>query len=261
MVGSKKNLGIRVALFVIAGAFIVVLSAAGAVRPMRNWVLGAGVAAFDRAHRAAAWIRDVVGGGKTRIGALERERAELLARIGRLEALRQENETLRAALSLRDEGEAGALPATVVGFLREGRDEFLLLDKGTRDGIGVGDLVVDRHRVLGGTVVSVGPRFARVILLTSASRSTDILLPASDLRAIARGNNAGELIIDLVPRDAEVSVGDLVIASPRATGGRRSLVVGEIREVKKAEHEVFKSVRAVQLFDPFGDDVLVLLAP
>ncbi len=251
----------RAALVVIAGAFLVVLGAAGLARPVRDVVVGGAVSVLAVVHRASAWVSDGLGGGKARIGALERERGELLARIGLLEAVRQENETLRAALSLRDEGEAGALPAAIVGFLREGRDEYLLLDKGTQDGIGIGDIVVDRNRVLGGTVVSVGQRFARVILLSSASRSTDIVLPASDLRAIARGNNARELIIDLVPQDSEVTIGDIVLAAPRATGGRRSLVVGEIREVKKAEHEVFKSVRAVQLFDPFGDDVIVLLAP
>ena len=196
-----------------------------------------------------------------KIRELEAERTRLLAELARREELVRENEVLRTALTLRQEGEEGVMATTVVGVFREGRDEFLLLDRGTADGIGVGDLVVSRNRVLGGTVVDVGANSARAILLSSSSRSTDVIFAGRDLRAIARGNNSRELIIELVPQEAEVAVGDLLVASPRSTGGRRSILVGQVRAVRPAEHEVFKAVRAVHLFDPAEDDVLVLLAP
>jgi rod shape-determining protein MreC len=217
------------------------------------------VAAADRsAERLRGWL---TGSAARRIGELEADRIRLLAEVADREAIRRENELLRAVVALRGEGEAGGIPARAVAFLREGREEFLILDRGAADGLGVGDIVLDQNRVFGGTVIAVAERSARVILLSSPSRSTDVILPNSNLRAIARGANSRELSIELVPTDAAVHSGDLVLASSRATGGRRALLVGEIREARQAEHEPFMSVRAVHLFDPATEGVLVLLAP
>lgn len=184
----------------------------------------------------------------------------MLGEIARRDEAWRENEVLRQALALREKGEEGVIPAKVIGFFREGREEFLLLDRGTASGIAAGDIVLSRTRIYGGVISAAGVNFSRATLLSSASESADVLV-GTTLRAIARGNNSRELIIDLVPQDAVIKAGDLVVASPRVTGGRTALVVGEVREAKQAENEVFKAVRAMHLFDPAIDDVLVILAP
>ena len=253
---------IRVVLVAAAAGVLIFFGAAPALQPWRAGLFGAVVPVLSVAGRTTAAVRGwVIGAFAGRVGALEEERGRLLARLAELEAARQENETLRAALALRGEGEAGAIPAQAIAFLREGRDEFLVLNRGTADGIGIGDVVVNTNRVLGGTVVGVDVHSARAILYSSPSRSIDVLVPAIRLRAIARGSNARELSIELVPPDAPLKAGDLLLASPRATGGRRPLLLGEVREVRQAEHEVFKAVRATHLFDPADTEVIVLLAP
>lgn len=258
-----RRIAVRRALIgAVALTAVFAASRAEPLRPGRDALIGAAAPIFGSLRRATDWVASRVGGsGGERIRALERERIELLAEIARLGELRRENELLRQALVLRAEGEAGVIPATAVAFFREGREEFLLLDRGTDQGIGVGDLILDRRRVLAGTVVEVSRRSARAILLTSPSRSTEVTIAGRDLRAVARGDNGRELAIDLVPQDAEIAVGDLIVASPRLAGGRRSLLVGEVREVRRAEQAVFKTVRAVHLFDPAEDALLVLLAP
>lgn len=195
-----------------------------------------------------------------RIHALEEERVKLLAEIARAEDDRRENEVLREVLALRKEGEAGVITAKTVGFFREGRDEFLLLNRGTSEGISVGDLVIDKNRALGGSVVGVSLHSSRVILLSSASRSTDVFIQGANLRALARGDNSRQLIVDLVPQDAEVKVGDLLRASSRSSAGRASLLVGEIRESRQSGKEAFRTVRALHIFDPAEEEVLILLA-
>lgn len=256
---------VRAARLFFAAATVGLLIFLGGSRlaaPIRQAVRSTFLPVLDSAGRRSSQVRGwLAGATAARLNSLEEERIRLLAEIARRDASARENELLREALTLRREGEVGAIPATTLGFLRQGREEYLLLDRGTADGIGIGDVVISRGRVLAGTVVEVSERSAHVILLSSASRSIDILVPAANLRAIARGNNARELIIDLVPQDATLNTGDLILASPRAAGGRSALLVGEIREVRPAEREVFKAVRAIHLFDPAEDGVLVLLAP
>lgn len=258
---ARKNIG-RAVLFAVVAAFFVFLGAASAIRPWRAYLLDASAGSMAAVRAGSEWLQRFIGGTRgERIATLERERVQLLAEIAGRDGVLRENETLRRALALRDEGEAGVLPASIIGVFREGREEFVLLDRGTGDGIGVGDLVIGANRALGGTVVAVEGRTARALLLSSSSRSIDVLIGAADVRAIARGNNNRELVIELVPPDAAIKAGDLLTASPRATGGRAALLVGEVREVRLAEHEVFQTVRAVHLFDPSDDTVFILLAP
>mgnify|MGYP001584669177 FL=1 len=253
---------VRVLLSAGAAAALVFVGSSATTRSWRDRFTTVILPVGTGVRSGANWVGSWFSSGKgAAVRALEAERVRLLSEIARLEAAGRENEVLREALALRGEGEEGVIPARVVGFFRDGRDEYLLLNRGVADGVGTGDLVLDGARVLGGTVVDVAPHFSRVILISSASRSTDVIIPRIELRAIARGANAGELIVELVPQGAGVEVGDLLMASPRAAGGRSGLLVGEIREVRLAEHEVFKTVRAIQLFDPSADEVLILLAP
>ena len=253
---------IRAVAVAAAAALFAFLGTSPALAPWRMRALDAATPLFGVIGRAADAVRGLLAGAERgRISALGRERTELMAELARREGLVEENELLRETLVLRREGESGAIPATVIAVFREGRDEYLLLNHGTTDGIGVGDLVVTKTRVLAGTVVQVSPRSSRVILLTSPSRSIEVTLPGSGLRAIARGANNRELIIELVPQDAALEIGDRIVASPRATGGRASLLVGEVREAGSSDEAAFKAVRAVHLFDPSENGVIVLLAP
>lgn len=256
------NKFVKVFLLAIALGLLVFFSAAPAARPGRSALLRAIAPIFSVTSQGAAAIRDwFLGFSRGEFRSLAEERARLLSRVAELEAVSRENETLRAALALRNDGEDGAIPAESLAFYREGQDEYLLLNRGTADGVGIGDIVVNKERVLGGVVVAVDAKNARAILFSSPSRTIDVLLPERGLRAIARGANARELAIELVPSDADVKKGGLVLASPRATGGRRALLLGEVREARQAEHEIFKSVRALHLFDPAESSVIILLAP
>lgn len=252
-----------IGLAVVIALGLLWLAASRTVRPLREAASRPFLSIARSLHAAGVGAAGLFGrGAAARIRELENERIRLLAEIAKGEALRKENELLRSVLALRRRGEEAAIPATAVAFLREGREEFLVLDRGTSDGIGIGDLVIDHRGALGGTVISVAPRSSRVILLTSASRSIDVVIPAAhDLRAIAKGNNGGELTVELVPQGTTLAIGDIILASPRSTGGRGGLLIGEVRDAGEAEQEVFKSVRALHLFDPATEGVIVLLAP
>lgn len=188
----------------------------------------------------------------------DRERIGLLQEIASREEYKRENALLREALHFKNDFSVSPMPAAVIGFLREGREEYLLLNRGVIDGVRQGDVVVSQNRVFVGMIASVASRVSHVLLVTSPSRSTDVSLAGTAIRAIAKGNNDRELIIDLVPQQTELKVGDLLVASPRSTGLALPILVGEVREVKQAENEIFKFVRAIHLFDPSDDEVIIL---
>lgn len=254
-----RNSFLKVAVIGAVTAVLVFLSAGDAAKSWREKTSSWAIPLFRRANVAANSLKDLLWGpSRRRLEALEEERVRLLVEVARGQEALAENDTLRQALALKQAGEEGVIAARVVGFLRAGRDEFIALDRGTDSGVSVGDVVTDKNGALGGTILATGVGFSRVSLLSSPSRSIDVVV-ADNLKAIARGNNSRELIIDLVPASAEVKVGDIVRPSLRATGGRRGLIIGEVREAKQAENAVFKSVKALHLFDPASEEVLVLI--
>ncbi|MBI2055422.1 MAG: rod shape-determining protein MreC [Candidatus Sungbacteria bacterium] len=250
----NKNSLLRMALMAVAVTLLVFLGASARFDPWRSRATSAIVPVLSFLRSSADFLRTLVGGAE--IEALTNERNLLLAKEARWKDALSENEALRQALAMRKTGESGVIVARVVGFFREGRSEFVTLDRGTESGVAEGDIVVSQSRVLAGTIVSVGIGFSRVLLLTSPSKSVDVVV--GDIKAIAKGNNSRELIIDLVPPDAEVKIGDAVRPALRASSGQGGIIIGVVREVKRAENEVFKSVKAFHLFDPAEDNVLIL---
>ena len=156
---------LRIILIGFAIGAVIFLSQGETTRRWSNQLLGGAISSFTAIRHSTDWVRGwFSGGASARLRALEDERARLLVELAKREGILRENEVLRQALSLEEQGESGVIPAQAVGFFREGRDEFLLLNRGARDGIGGGDVVVSRSGVLAGSVIEAGPRFSKVAL-------------------------------------------------------------------------------------------------
>lgn len=250
---------IRIGAVVIALGLSIFLSVSRFAEPFREFVLDGIAPVFRGFTKGTEFLTRAARGSEgERIRLLEEERIKLLQEIANREELKKENELLRGALALTASGEETVIPAFITAFLREGRDEYILINRGMDDGVTAGDVVVDHNRVLVGIVQEASRRTSRIGLITSPSQTIDVLFAGTELRGLSRGNNAKELLIELVPQDADVKIGDLIVASPRAVRGRTSLLIGQVRDVKNVEHEIFKEIRAEHLFQPSDIGVLVL---
>ncbi len=177
---------------------------------------------------------------------LKLEKQELLAKSFTLEELRKENQILRKALDMDLEKEFQLRLARVTGkYISQ---DSILLDKGSRDGISEGSPVITQHKVLIGRIVKVYRNFSEVILISHPQSSFDgkiIEIYESDdgtddgILAMVKGEGNLRLIFDLIPREEEVSEGDLLVTS--ALGGvfPPGLLVGEINQIEKADPEPF----------------------
>jgi rod shape-determining protein MreC len=94
----------------------------------------------------------------------------------------------------------------------------LVLDKGRRDGVFLGQAVIDADGLFG-QVVEVG-RFASIVMtLTDNSHAVPVQVQRNNLRSIASGTgDSGYLELEYVPITADIEPGDLLISS--GMGGR-----------------------------------------
>jgi rod shape-determining protein MreC len=199
---------------------------------------------------------------------------DLLLHAGEVDALTRENVALRLA-NARLESEAAALreralAAVQVAALVEAADEslgrniaapvllrdpspsrqVLVIGRGRRDGVAVGQPALGPGPTLVGVVMQVEERTARVRLLADRASAISVLLERSRTpAALAGSGDAAALVLELVPLHVGGVEGDLVLTS--ALGGQLppGLPVGRVARVVAREPEIFQTVEVTPLTD------------
>lgn len=251
----------RALIAVLAAAPLVVLGAAGALRPVTDPLSGIVLRAAAPAYAAGASLDRAVA----RFFADDRADRETLAKA--VETLRMENaklreqalenDALKQALQFRERGGDPAVLARVVSETDEDVFHGLVIDRGSEDGVRPGQAVVAGEGVLIGKVFEVRGRTASVLLLSDTkSRLAVAVQNASDTAGVLEGDRGLSMAIDLIPQNVDLSPGDIVVTSGLEPGIRRGLVVGTIEKVSKRTQDPFQTASVVP-FESAGHPIFV----
>jgi rod shape-determining protein MreC len=180
--------------------------------------------------RESVTTRDALRADKAR---LEAELRLAQFRLQRYAALETESERLRA---LR-ESTADVTDHFVIGKIMhldlDAFRERVLVDKGARDGIYVGQAVLDSGGVFG-QVARVGQLTSEVILVSDAAHAIPVQINRNGLRTIAVGTgDTSRLKLPYLPTSADVAVGDIVLTSGLGGGFPAGYPVGTVAEVRR----------------------------
>jgi rod shape-determining protein MreC len=169
---------------------------------------------------------------------LEFKNQELLGRIVSLENAEKENISLREALGVGLKKDFKLEFCQIIN--KDISQDSLLVDKGSENGISEGLPVITSQKVLLGRIGKVYSNFSEVILITNKDSTFDAAVSEKDIYGVVKGEGNMKLFLDLVPKEKDISAGDLV--SSAALGGifPRGLLVGQIREVEKIDVETFQ---------------------
>ncbi len=202
---------------------------------------------------AAEGISNVVS-AVTEIDALRVDNAALLdenERLAnenaRLRAVREENDQLTALLQLRSGFEHETVAARVIGREMLETRRLITLDKGTDDGIELGDVVILKGGALAGRVMDVGPNFARITLISDSSSLVVGQLLGTGATGEIVGQAGGVLIMRNI--DSAVQIGldeEVFTAGIELAGGIRSpypkgLVIGTVVDVERDANDVVQT--------------------
>lgn len=239
----------------IVGIFLLlaVFFSGGHVIWVRGWVLS---------H--TAFIGSIFSRGSTAIAGLWKtpktnyDRIRLFSDAAELVLLRQENEKLRVALRIGEAIQKKVISTRIIGIGREIGNEYIMIDTGAEDGIGLDFTVLGGEKLLLGRVVEVFSRASRVRLISSPQEVVEAVILPSGVRAVSRGRQSGELSLDLVPRESDIATGDAVATSEQSRYGG-GWVIGEVAYASAPDNEIFQTVLARHLFDPFSNTVFVVM--
>ncbi len=144
---------------------------------------------------------------------LHEEVLKLSAKAQRNDALEHENRRLRSLLGSKARMGAEVLVAELIGIAPNPATHQVILDKGTDDGVFVGQAVVDAYGLVGQVIEARGSS-ARVLLVTDVTHDVPVQVNRNDVRAIATGGGViDRLELNHVPLSADMRPGDLLVSS------------------------------------------------
>jgi rod shape-determining protein MreC len=179
--------------------------------------------------------------------ALRQDNERLQTENARLQAVQQENDQLTALLQLRSGLSFKTLAARVIA---RDSSEFLrvaTIDRGSDQGLVVGDVVIGAGGSLVGRIFDVGPTYARIMLINDTSSTVIGQVADTPVTGEVVGQLGGVLIMRNVDATQTIQVGQEVLtAGIELSGGIRSpypkgLLIGQIVDVKRDANAVVQT--------------------
>ncbi|AZV25291.1 rod shape-determining protein MreC [Pseudomonas syringae] len=246
------SLGVRLlVLAVLSVALMVVDARFSLLKPVRSQ---ASLVLMD-----AYWITDLPGrlwegiasqfGSRTELVAenekLKSENLLLQGRMQKLAALTEQNVRLRELLNSSALVNEKVEVAELIGMDPNPFTHRIIINKGERDGVVLGQPVLDARGLMG-QVVELMPYTSRVLLLTDSTHSIPVQVNRNGLRAIASGTgNPERLELRHVADTADVKEGDLLVSSGLGQRFPAGYPVATVKEVIHDSGQPFAIVRAV----------------
>ena len=162
-------------------------------------------------------------------------------------SLERENQRLRA---LFEGAQSQPYDYRFAELLQVDLDPFshqVLIDRGTSDGVVIGQAVIDGAGVMG-QVEDVHLHFATVRLISDPNHALPVQINRTGLRTVAFGSGeTGALKLPNVPRLADVREGDLVVTSGLGDRFPGGYPVARVTHIDRPEGKTFIQVEAEPL--------------
>jgi rod shape-determining protein MreC len=201
----------------------------------------------------------------TDLARLRQENAQLQSEIARLQTqvidLQQqvtEVDILSALLDFaRAQPQSEYKAASVIHRDPRPFMKYIVINLGSDDGVLSGMPVVSAEGLVG-RVVGVNANGARVELITDPASAVDIRIQPADVDAVLSGSVTSDLFINLIPQDADVQPGDLILTSGLGGAFPPNIIVGQVASIRSQATALFQEA-AVQPVVDFSRLEIVLV--
>jgi rod shape-determining protein MreC len=195
---------------------------------------------------------------RQRNAELEAEVARLQAQVIELQQRISETSILSALVDFaRANPEYSYQGAAVIGYDTSPFLRYVLINRGSDQGLRRGMPVVTQQGLVG-RVAAVTSSAARVQLITDTASSVNVRLDPSGAQAVLNGQITGDVLLEMIPQDANIEVGDLVLTSGLGGSYPPNLLVGQVSGVRSQAQDLFQRA-TVQTAVDFSQLEIVLV--
>ena len=245
-------MGVRLLVLVVLSVALMVVDARFAllkpVRSQMSLVLMQTYWITDLPQRLYQGVASQFGSRTELVAENEKLKTEnllLQGRMQKLAALTEQNVRLRELLNSSALVNEKVEVAELIGMDPNPFTHRIIINKGERDGVVLGQPVLDARGLMG-QVVELMPYTSRVLLLTDTTHSIPVQVNRNGLRAIASGTgNPERLELRHVADTADIKEGDLLVSSGLGQRFPAGFPVATVKEVIHDSGQPFAIVRAV----------------
>lgn len=189
---------------------------------------------------------------------LLKENYTLAMQLQNMRSFPQENERLRQLLAATKRLNGRFITADVINVSLSSLHQQVVLNRGKRDGVFIGQPAMDAHGIIG-QVIAVYPKHCVLMLLSDRESAVPVYSIQNGVRAIAVGKGLPmQMELAFVPESAALHAGDVLVSSQ--LGGRfpEGYPVGWIKKIRRSGDQTFADVH-VQPIGHLQNNAMVLL--
>jgi len=161
----------------------------------------------------------------------------------------RENEALRRRLELPLPAGSKQVLADVVGYDSQS-GQYLLINKGSADGIAVNSPAVDANNFLIGRIAEVAGNFSKIMLLADSNSAINAITQDTRVNGLAKGSHGLGLMLEMIPVDAQINGGETVLTSGINDSLTQGLVIGHVGRIIQKENEIFQKAEIELAVNP-----------
>lgn len=250
---SPSTLRNAVVVFLIVG--ILFLAISGFLRPILGVIMDPFVAAQRWLSERFMAVYDFFTLPRNvteliqRNSELENEVANLQSQIIQLQEQLSEADVLYALLDYARSRPADEyLAAAVIGRDTSPFLQYIIIDHGSDDGVRYGMPVVTQQGLVG-RVVAVTASASRVQLISDVESAVNVTLQSQDEDALVQGSITGDITLEMVAQNVNVSAGDILLTSGLGGNYPSDIIVGQVYDVRKTENDLFQTAYVQPVVD------------
>jgi len=250
---NSKNIQTIVLVVVVSGLLFLALS--GYLTPVFNLSLNPLISLQSWLSVRYLSARDFLTTPRE-VTQLQEQNASLESRVTQLQTQLIEMEELlgeaQVCFALLEFGRTNPqydyTAATVIGREISPFLQYIIIDKGTQDGIFYGMPVVTQQGLVG-RIDAVIANAARVKLITDSTSLVNVRLQSADVEAQLLGSLTGDLSLDMLPLEQNVEPGDVVLTSGLGGNYPPNIFIGQVLSTQRRENALFQTASVQPIVD------------
>jgi len=200
------------------------------------------------------------------IGDLNRDNIDLRQKklileteINRLKEIENENNALHRALNISQSGQAIREIASVVGKDIQGIQDWILINRGAKHEIQKNMPVISPEGALIGRIIEVQNSFSKIMLITNKDSAVAAIVAESRAEGLVKRNEAGGLILDLIPKTEKLEIGQTIITSGMDNIFPKGILIGKIENIDSSENQIFQKIFVSPAIDFSKLETIIIL--
>lgn len=196
---------------------------------------------------------------------LRQENQKLLSQVAALQSITQGNQAQSDVSTSCQNSGFKLVMAGVSGL----DNDILSINKGSGDGVSEGMPVISQQGVLFGKILRVYKNYSDVMLISNINSVVNVKVqaasaegfgePSKEVDGVVKGSGGLTAYLDLIPVDAVINSGDVLVTSALDKSFPKDLLVAKITQIQKNDQKPFQQAQ-ISLFSDvkIADNLFVI---